>query len=78
MLVQVLETVAQHAGIQNATFSEEMLVDFVEPDLALNTEEEVAAVTLRRLFDKSEEDLYKLLAIHGKLGAEFSGMPSEI
>eukprot|EP00892_Ulva_mutabilis_P006828 jgi/Ulvmu1/4517/UM002_0243.1 len=75
---EALELVAQHVGMRNVTFTDEMLADFVEPDLTLNTEEQVAAVTLRRLFDKSEEDLYKLLAIHGKLGAEFSGMPSEI
>lgn len=64
--------------MNNVSFSEEMLPDFIEPELALNTEEEEAVLALRRLFDKSEEDLYKLLAIHGKLGAEFSGMPSEL
>lgn len=73
-----MKLVAEHVSMNNVSFSEEMLPDFIEPELALNTEEEEAVLALRRLFDKSEEDLYKLLAIHGKLGAEFSGMPSEL
>lgn len=65
-------------GLEHAVFQKSMLAEYVEPTLTLTLDETAAALTLRRLFDKSEEDLYKLLALHGKLGAEFSGLPSEV
>lgn len=76
--VQVLKLVAGHVGFNTVDFSKDMLASFVEPQVALTAEETAAALVLRRLYDKPEEDLYKLLAVHGKLGAEFSGLPFEV